>query len=85
MFAYDVASCSERHIRLQNQINVIASFCSETGMEVNLDKTETIVFRKGGYLRVYEKWYYNGNLLKTTSCYKYMGPLFTPMLSWTSA
>ena len=85
MFADDVASCSETHIRLQNQINVIASFCSETGMEVNLDKTEIIVFRKGGYLRGYEKWYHNGNLLKTTSCYKYMGLLFTPMLSWTSA
>ena len=40
MFADDVASCLETHIRLQNQINVIASFCSETGMEVNLDKTE---------------------------------------------
>ena len=40
MFADDIASCSETHIRLQNQINVIASFCSETGMKVNLDKTD---------------------------------------------
>ena len=85
MFADDVASCSETHIRLQNQINVITSFCSKTGMEVNLDKTEIFVFRKGGYLRCYEKWYYNGNLLKTSSCYRCMGLLFTPMLSWTSA
>ena len=85
MFADDVASCSDTAIQLQRQINIIESFCTNTGMELNLNKTEIIVFRRGGYLRNYEKWTYKGNRIKTTSIYKYMGLLFTPMLSWTSA
>ena len=54
-------------------------------MELNLDKTEIIVLRNGGYLRNYEIWTFKGEIIKTTSMYKYMGILFTPRLSWTSA
>ena len=85
MFADDVACCADTANRLQKQINVIETFCSNTGMELNLGKTEIIVFRKGGYLRNYEKWFYNNKQIQTTSLYKYMGLLFTPVLSWTSA
>ena len=85
MFADDVASCAETATKLQQQINIIQNFCSVTGMELNLKKTEIMVFRNGGYLRSYEKWKYKGNLIRTTSLYKYMGLLFSPMLSWTSA
>jgi len=48
-------------------------------------KTEIIVFRNGGPLRNYEKWFYGGNPVSTTSIYKYMGILFTSVLSWSSA
>ena len=51
MFADDVASCAETATKLQQQINVIQNFCSITGMELNLKKTEIIVFRNGGHLR----------------------------------
>ena len=44
-----------------------------------------MVFRNGGPLRNYEKWYFNGNFVNTVSVYKYIGLLFTPTLSWTSA
>ena len=84
MFADDVASCAETATKLQ-QISVIQNFCSITGMELNLKKTKIIVFRNGGYLRSYENWKYKGNLIRTTSLYKYMVLLFSPMLSWTSA
>ena len=53
-------------------------------MEVNLKKTEIIVFRNGGPLRHYEQWKYNGNAINITSIYKYLGILFTPKLSWTA-
>ena len=36
-------------------------------MELNLGKTEIIVFRKGGYLRNYEKWFYDNKQIRTTS------------------
>ena len=54
-------------------------------MSINESKTEIIVFRNGGPLRSYEKWFYNGNKVNVTSMYKYMGILFTPKLSWTKA
>ena len=85
MFADDVASCAETATKLQQQINVIQNVCSITGMELNLKKTEIMLFRNGGYLRSYEQWKYKGNFIRTTSLYKYMGLLLSPMLSWASA
>ena len=85
MFADDIANCSDTVINLQNQLNIINQFCSDTGMEINLSKTEVIVFRNGGPLRANEKWFLGKERIKTSSCYKYMGLYFTPTLSWSSA
>lgn len=85
MFADDVANCAETVINLQRQINVIDQFCVSTGMELNLNKTEIIVFRNGGHLSMNERWYFRGEQIKTTNVYKYMGLLFTPSLSWMPA
>ena len=85
MYADDIANCAETVGRLQQQLNVIEQFCTLTGMEVNLNKTEIIVFRNGGPLRSSERWLFRGNSIKVTTLYKYLGLLFTPSLSWTSA
>jgi len=85
LFADDVANCADTANNLQCQLNHISDFCHNTGMEINLTKTEIIVFRNGGPLRGYESWHYNGQPIKTTSVYKYLGMLFTPTLSWSAA
>jgi hypothetical protein len=85
MFADDVANCADSVINLQLQLNTIDSFCKETGMIVNLKKSEIIVFRNGGPLRHNEKWTYRKNRIRVTSTYKFMGLIFTPKLSWSSA
>ena len=54
-------------------------------MELNLYKTEIIVFRNGGNLSLRERWLFRGQPIKTTKVYKYMGLLLTPTLSWMSA
>ena len=54
-------------------------------MYVNFKKTEIMVFRNGGPLRNYDKWKLNDEILKVTSCYKYMGLVFSPKLSWSKA
>ena len=51
IFADDVANCAETVNRLQQQINAVDQFCKDFGMEVNLKKTEIIVYRNGGHLR----------------------------------
>ena len=38
MFADDVSSFADTVVKLQSQINLISNFCSETGMQINLDK-----------------------------------------------
>ena len=53
-------------------------------MELNLNKTEVMVFRNGGGLRNYENWNYRGSRINIVSVYKYMGVCFTPSLSWAS-
>ena len=50
MFADDVANCADTVASLQNHLDVIDVFCSKTGMQVNLEKSEIIVFRNGGAL-----------------------------------
>ena len=62
MFADDVANCADTVARLQNQLDVIDAFCSKTGMQVNLEKSEIIVFRNGGPLRKSEKWFFRGQI-----------------------
>ena len=42
MYADDIANCAETTLKLQQQINVIDTFCENTGMEVNLQKTEIL-------------------------------------------
>ena len=43
MFTDDIASCAETAFKLQQQLNVVYRFCMNTGMKINLDKTEIIV------------------------------------------
>ena len=83
--ADDIANCSDTVINLQNQLNIINQFCSVTGTEINLNKTEVIVFRNGSPLKRNEKWFLGKECVKTSSCNKYMGLYFTPTLSWSSA
>ena len=52
-------------------------------LEVNLNKTEIIVFRNGGYLRNNETWYFGDTPVKVVSKYKYMGVHLTSTLSWS--
>ena len=72
IFADDIANCAETVIRLQQQLNIIDKFCLSTGMELNLEKTEIIVFRNGGHLRANEKWIFRGQPINVTSVYTYM-------------
>ena len=59
MFADDVATCAETAVKPQQQLNVIDQFCLSTGMEINLDKTEIIVFEiKTVSVITIESWYF---------------------------
>ena len=74
MFADDISALSSTCNLRQKQLNALETFCNTTGMKVNFNKTKIIVFRNGGPLRQYEKWFYNGDLVETVSFYRYLGP-----------
>ena len=51
-------------------------------MKVNIDKTKVLVFRNGGYLRRYEKWFYGDTQLGVATYYKYLGLVISSRMSW---
>ena len=81
LFADDIVLISQTPSGLQNQINSLKTASEELGLEVNLTKTKTMVFRKGGYLGKAEKWFYGKEQIDTVNSYKYLGYTFTTKLS----
>ena len=84
-YADDLANCGDTVRNLQKLADHLSSFCKRWKMRVNIDKTKVIVFRNGGYLRHYEKWFIDGVQIEVVSAYKYLGIVFTPKLSWSKA
>jgi len=58
------------------------------GLEVNIDKTKAMVFRKLGGLKWDEQWTYNGVALDIVNDFNYLGVVFnyteTSILTWNS-
>lgn len=52
------------------------------GLVVNLDKSNIVVFRNGGFLGEREKWLFDGLEIKTVNMYKYLGIFMSSKLSF---
>ena len=50
---------------------------------MNTDKSKVMVYRNGGPLRHYKRWYFKGTKLEVVSNYEYLGLYFTPKLCWS--
>ena len=44
--------------------------------DVNLQKSNVVVFRNGGHIAAREKWFYDGMKLEIVNQYKYLGVIF---------
>ena len=85
LLADDVVLLSETVIGLQTQLNCLFRAATRLQLKVNLSKSNIIVFRKGGYLSVRERWSYNGLTMPVVNIYKYLGIYFSTKLSFTAA
>ena len=85
LFADDIVLLSSTPQGLQNQINNLAKASQSLGLTINMEKTKTMVFRKGGFLGTKEKWYFYKQQLETVNSYKYLGYTLTTRLSDTTA
>ena len=85
LLADDIILCSETVVGLQNQLNILQRAACKLHLIVNLDKSNIIVFRKGGYLAEKEKWTYNGEQMPVVNVYKYLGIYLSTRLSFSAA
>jgi hypothetical protein len=85
LFADDLTLLASTIVGLQNQLNYLQASASRLGLVVNLEKSQIVVFRKGGYLAAKEKWSIGSNKLKVVNAYKYLGLLFSSRLSFSGA
>ncbi|KAI8038065.1 hypothetical protein M5D96_009106 [Drosophila gunungcola] len=81
MFADKVAILSESTRALQDMINRLEKFCIKWGMAVDMEKSEVMVFRRGGQISAAEKWIIRGKQIKTTSKAAFLDFEFTSSLS----
>ena len=74
---------ADSKVELQCLINDLAKYCKTFKLKINMGKTNIIVFRNGGYLRSYEKWYFEGiPPIRVVTYYKYLGLVLSSRLSW---
>ena len=66
---------SEEH--LQAMLNILENYCKQNKLEINTDKTKTMVFNKTGRL-MRRPFQINGTQLESVRSYKYLGFLLTP-------
>ena len=69
MYADDNVLLGDTVLEIQKKINVLEKFCDKWGMEVNLTKTQVIVFRNGGKTSKSERFTYKSNTVKIVICY----------------
>ena len=50
-----------------------------------MNKSNIVVFRKGGYLGARERWIYDGCMMRVVNSYKYLGICFSTRLNFYHA
>ena len=83
LFADDMILLSETVIGLQTQLNSLFSAASRLQLKVNMNKSNIVVFRNGGYLGARERWVYGDCMMKVVNSYKYLGIRKTLLLCRT--
>jgi hypothetical protein len=81
MYADDIVLLASDPRQLQNMINRLDQYCSQWSLNVNLNKSKIIIFRKGGKYSKNDKFFYQGEKIEIVNKYKYLGVTLTPGLS----
>ena len=76
MYADDVILLSETADGLQNCLSMLEKYCKQWGLEVNINKTKSLVFNKSGRLDPV-KFLYNNNTIQNVRSYTYLGVSFS--------
>ena len=83
LFADDVVLFAESPRLLQAELDTLEQYCNRWSLRVNVNKSKIMVFRNGGKLKNYEKWYFQGQEMSISTYYPYLGVVFSSVHSWT--
>ena len=80
MFDDDVALIADTIVGLQRQLNILSEFSLVNKIDVNIAKTNIVVFKRGGRLAASERWTYRNEPLTVVNSFSYVGVNFTNRL-----
>lgn len=76
-FADDIAMVAKSTIGMREMIKALEDYKDRNDLEVNIDRTKIMIFRRGGRKRKREKWYLDERRIEIVNNYKYLGFWFT--------
>lgn len=76
MYADDVILISQTEEGLQNCLKKLEKYCELWCLDINTEKTKSVVFNKSGKLLSYS-FTFNGEPIENVQSYKYLGVLFS--------
>jgi len=85
MYADDTALLATIKIGIQRKIHALERYCDLNGLKVNLDKTQIVIFRRGGKIGKSEKFYYGQREIVVVEEYKYLGVIFSSRIVFRKA
>ena len=62
---------------LQMSLIQLEEYCLKWNLYVNVEKTEIMIFRKGGVLNKLDQWFNAGNEIEIVNSFNYLGVLFS--------
>ena len=77
LFADDVVLMARTPVDMKRLTNVLSDYCSVNSLEVNLDKSKIMIFRRGGRLGKHYEFFYRGRMIQLVSEYEYLGVRFS--------
>ena len=77
LYADDIVIFSENEEGLQNGLNLLEQYCDKWKLQVNVNKTKVMIFRKAGNIRRNIRFTYKNEILEIVNNFKYLGIIFT--------
>ncbi|XP_039294125.1 uncharacterized protein LOC120353640 [Nilaparvata lugens] len=82
-YADDIVLLAPDRLMLRKMIANLEMYCERWNLQVNLDKSKIMIFRRGGKTSKHDVWRYKNEPIEVVKSYKYLGMNLTSQLSLT--